>query len=119
MSNIDESMYRLTVQQRDQAWREIQFWQQKYDALLKTMTDSLHLRANPPMKLLANAESFEAGRAMEREACAKICDDRAKDFRKLLEKYGHEEDAGAAIGSSQCAELIRTRGLIRARGGQQ
>lgn len=75
MSDIDNSMYRLTVQQRDQAWREIQYWQQKCDALLaqigamqSAISGMAALQVNPPMKLLTHAESFEAGRVMEREA---------------------------------------------------
>lgn len=50
---------------------EVKFWQRRFEDLLKVMTDNLNLRANPPMKLLANAESFEAGRVMEREAMVK------------------------------------------------
>jgi hypothetical protein len=54
--------------------------------------------------------AYEMGAVAERETCAQICADRAKDFQDLLEKYGHEQDAGANIGASQCEELIRARG---------
>lgn len=60
-----EAGYRVA---KEQAAHELAAMRAQLDALLKTMTDSLHLRANSPMKLLANAESFEAGRVMEREA---------------------------------------------------
>lgn len=53
---------------------------------------------------------LEKARAEEREACAQICADRAKDFHELFRKYKHEEDAGAYMGASQCEELIRARG---------
>jgi len=56
---------------RDQSANELAAMRAQLDALLKAMTESLHLRASPPMKFLANAESFEAGRVMEREAMVK------------------------------------------------
>jgi len=46
----------------------------------------------------------------EREECAKVCEDRAKDFHALFRKYKHEEDAGANMGAAQCMDLIRARG---------
>jgi hypothetical protein len=52
----------------------------------------------------------EASAAKEREACALICAQRAKDFKDLLEKYGHEHDDGARVGASQCEQMIRARG---------
>jgi hypothetical protein len=48
--------------------------------------------------------------AKEREACALICAQRAKDFEDLLKKYGHEHDDGARVGASQCEQMIRARG---------
>ena len=115
-NSIDEAMYRLTLQQRDQAWREIQYWQQKCDAIraqldatIAAMSGLSALQINPPVKLLANAESYEAGRVMEREACAKVCDERKKEFEELFKKYGNESDAGAALGAGQCGLLIRSR----------
>ncbi len=48
--------------------------------------------------------------AKEREACALICAQRAKDFKDLLEKYGHEHDDGARVGASKCEQMIRARG---------
>ena len=48
--------------------------------------------------------------AKEREACAKVCDGREKDFIDLFNKYGHEEDSGAIGASMQCAKAIRARG---------
>jgi len=61
---LEDSMYRHTVAQRNAAWREIEQWQKRYEALLRLMTDQTALQANPPLKLLANAESFNAGKAM-------------------------------------------------------
>ena len=48
--------------------------------------------------------------AKEREVCALICAQRAKDFKDLLEKYGHEHDDGARVGASQCEQMIRAIG---------
>jgi len=48
--------------------------------------------------------------AKEREACAKVCDGREKDFIDLFHKYGYEEDSGAILASMQCAKAIRARG---------
>lgn len=46
----------------------------------------------------------------EQEACAKLCDERSRDFYELWRKYKHDDDAGAQLGSKQCAEAIRARG---------
>jgi len=73
-TGLDDAMYRLTVEQRDAAWREADAWKQRYEMLLKTMADITHLTHNPPMKMLAHAESYEAGRMMERERAAKVCE---------------------------------------------
>lgn len=54
-------------------------------------------------------QGFENGAAIEREACAMLCEGRAKDFDELFKKYGHEDDAGANLGASQCAQKIRAR----------
>jgi len=48
--------------------------------------------------------------AKEREACAKVCDEREQDFMGLFHKYGYEEDSGAMLASMQCAKAIRARG---------
>lgn len=41
-----------------------QYWRQRYEMLMATVSDIIKASANPPMKMLADAESFEAGRAM-------------------------------------------------------
>lgn len=63
---IDDSMYRHTVAQRDAAWREVEYWRKRHDALLKLLTDQASRLANPPIQpmMLADPESFEAGRNM-------------------------------------------------------
>ena len=53
---------------------------------------------------------WDAATNVEREACAKICDERKKAFEELLKKYGNESDAGAVLGAGQCGDLIRARG---------
>lgn len=109
MTAIDESIYRLTVEQRNATWREVEFWQQRYNQLLEAVAKGEHLRTSQPV-MLAEKESFEAGRVMEREACAQICAQRAKDFQDLFEKYGYEHDDGARVGALRCEGLIRARG---------
>lgn len=47
---------------------EATYWRQRYEMLMATVSDIIKNSANPPMKMLAHAESFEAGRVMEREA---------------------------------------------------
>jgi hypothetical protein len=61
-NRLDDSMYRLTVEQRNAAWREVQHWRERHDALLKRLTEraSLQLVQTP---LATHAQSFEAGRA--------------------------------------------------------
>ena len=73
-NKLEESMYRLTVAQRDAAWREIEMWQRRYDELAKMLANHAALQRPPVM--LADKESYEAGRfkgieegaAAEREA---------------------------------------------------
>ena len=64
-NKLDETMYRLTVAQRDAAWREVEAWRRRYEELLKVLADNASLQ-RPPM-MLANKESYEAGRVMGRE----------------------------------------------------
>lgn len=61
---IDDSMYRHTVAQRDAAWREVEYWRERHDALLKMLTDQASRLANPPIKMATHRESFEAGKTM-------------------------------------------------------
>ncbi len=91
---------------------EATYWRQRYEMLMANFGDAVKVAivSNATPRMLADAESFEAGRVMEREACAQICAQRAKDFQDLFEKYGHEHDDGARVGASQCEELIRARG---------
>jgi uncharacterized protein YdbL (DUF1318 family) len=98
------ALYRNASERRE---FELKIMRERFDQL---MTNFVQWQINPSVKLMANGESFEAGRVMEREACAQICAQRAKDFQDLFEKYGHEHDDGARVGASQCEELIRARG---------
>lgn len=72
------------------------------------MTDDA-VRLHNRLQLML-AAAHHRGMEVERESCAQICADRAKDFQDLLEKYGYEHDDGARVGASQCEELIRARG---------
>lgn len=73
---------------KHQASIEMATMRAQLDALLKTMTDSLLLQANPPITLMAEPESFEAGRVMERERIAKMFDGPvwAYDYREIAAK---------------------------------
>lgn len=62
MRDIDETMYHLTVAQRDAAWREVEQWQKRHDDLLRVMMNQQ--AAQPAPRMLADHESFEAGKAM-------------------------------------------------------
>ena len=55
---------------------------------------------------LGEDEKLEWAMSLEREACAKICDQRAKDYGYETDFYAHEHVSEAL----QCAELIRARG---------
>lgn len=64
MSNIDESMYRLTLAQRDAAWREAEAWKKRFEALSDFITKTALMHVYPaitPVKL-ADADSYELGR---------------------------------------------------------
>ena len=111
MTAIDESMYRLTVEQRNSAWQEAEAWKQRYETLSKFLVDQASLMANPMIKpvMLADKESYEAGRikgaADEREACAKVCDDLPTPERMSL-----DNEALWELATLDCAEAIRARG---------
>ena len=53
---------------KHQASIELAAMRAQLDAALSAMSGMAALQANPPMNLLTHAESFEAGRVMEREA---------------------------------------------------
>ena len=113
-NSIDEAMYRLTVQQRDDAWREVRYWQQKCDVMLeslnamrRSMVDIVNT-CQPTPKLLAHAESFEAGRVMER-------DGNIKAIREVQAAYDKQHGGGPNIEGSVCSDCI---GAILARAKQ-
>lgn len=75
-SRVEDSMYRLTVAQRDSAWREAGYWRERYETLLKMLADNAgRLPPSPPPVMLADKESFEAGRVMERAAMMQLFTD--------------------------------------------
>ena len=45
--------------------------------------------------------------AVEREACAKACDEASLRFHALWEKFEYSEDQSMSIAASQCAAAIR------------
>lgn len=55
---------------------------------------------------LAEPDEVAVAVAAEREACARVCDQRAKDYGYETDFYAHEHVAEAL----QCAALIRARG---------
>lgn len=72
-NKLDEAMYRHTVAQRDSAWREVEAWKQRYDELAKMLAN--HAALQRPPVILADKESYEAGRVMEREAMMQLFTD--------------------------------------------
>jgi len=57
-----------------------------------------------------NFESFAAiVSAHEREACAKLCEEIAKEYFECFAKYDDVIDAGKKNASSECAAAIRAR----------
>ncbi len=85
-NSLDDSMYRHTVAQRDAAWREVEYWQRRYEGLAKLVADQASLHINPPMQMLAHAESYEAGRVKGKA-------DAAEELRE------------------QCAQLVEAMGM--------
>jgi hypothetical protein len=63
-----EHIYRRLQGDVESAKMEATYWRNKFEAALKLMAESAHLQANPPLKLLAHAESFNAGKAMAEAA---------------------------------------------------
>lgn len=70
-NKLDDAMYRLTVQQRDTAWLELEAWKQRYLALSNSIAKTAFFHANPAITLMPEPESFKAGEmrgaAVERE----------------------------------------------------
>lgn len=54
---------------------EATYWRQRYEMLMANFGDALKAAGMPPAPLvLADKESYEAGRVTEREACAARAD---------------------------------------------
>ena len=54
---------------------EANYWRQRYEMLMANFADALKAAGMPPKPLvLADKESYEAGRFAEREACAERAD---------------------------------------------
>lgn len=61
-----------TLKMVEQEWRdrcdgvkrEVDYWRERHDALLKMLTDQASRLANPPIKMATHRESFEAGKTM-------------------------------------------------------
>ncbi len=60
-----DEYYRAMSERRD---FELRTLRERFDQMMANFVQS---QINPPVKLMAYGESFEAGRAMEREACKK------------------------------------------------
>jgi hypothetical protein len=58
-----EHIYRCLQGDVESAKMEATYWRNKFEAALKLMAEGGHLQASPPM-MLADAESFNAGKAM-------------------------------------------------------
>ena len=48
--------------------------------------------------------------AIEREECAKICEEVESRAEELWDKFAYPEDQGMASGARQCTTAIRARG---------
>jgi hypothetical protein len=58
-----EHIYRRLQGDVESARMEATYWRNKFEAALKVMAESAHLQVSPPT-MLADAESFNAGKAM-------------------------------------------------------
>jgi hypothetical protein len=47
---------------------------------------------------------------LEREACAKVCEEIKWRFKELQDRFLYAHDAGGVDAASQCVEKIRARG---------
>lgn len=95
--NIDDSMYRLTVAQRATAWREIEMWQRRYDELAKMLANHAALQAHPPVMMMANKESYEAGRIKGK---ADANEELREDIAQLVEAMGMQGYGTLAIAAA-------------------
>ena len=59
-------------------------------------------------------ESREAAVRAEREACAKVCEERADSYKYATDPWAHEHISEAKI----CAAAIRARGLTKSNTGE-
>lgn len=126
-SKIEDSMYRLTVAQRDAARREAGCWHERYETLLKTFAKNASMHANPPVPLMAEPESFNAGfnsgkAAAERQMMQLFTDPENQPTQHgtvtveyMQREIAAEREACArlaerSISGLQCAFAIRARG---------
>ena len=77
---------------------------------LKLITLGLDKQKSEFLILAFAKQIAKLERYHEREACAKLCEARAKDFLALYTRYQDEQDNGAEIAATQCARYIRARG---------
>lgn len=96
-NKLDESMYRLTVAQRDAAWREVELWRKKYEGLTKLMADHMMAMTHPPMQMLADKESYEAGRI---KGQMDVADHLREDHAQLVEAMGMQGYGTLAIAAA-------------------
>jgi hypothetical protein len=58
--------------------QEARYWRERYEMMAASISDIVGRFANPPTVLIAEKESYEAGRILganeEREACARVAD---------------------------------------------
>lgn len=94
---LEDSMYRHTVAQRDSAWREVEAWKQRYEALTKLLADQASLMANPPIKMLAHAESYEAGRVKGK---ADAAEELREEHAQVVEAMGMQGYGTLAIAAA-------------------
>lgn len=97
MSTIDDSVYRLTVAQRDAAWREVEMWQRRYDELAKMLANHAALQARPPVMMMADKESYEAGRI---KGQTDLAEHLREDIAQLVEAMGMQGYGTLAIAAA-------------------
>lgn len=126
-NKLDDAMYRHTVAQRDAAWREVELWRKRYDTLIEMLAKNASMHANPPVTLMAEPESFNAGfnsgkAAAERQMMQLFTDPENQPTQHgtvtveyMQREIAAEREACArlaerSVSGLHCAAAIRARG---------
>lgn len=101
---LEESMNRHAVEEQAAVLREVEFWRKRHDALLEMLAKNASMHANPPIMLVAHAESYEAGRVKGK---ADAAEELREECAQVVEAMGMQGYGTLAIAAAIRKELMK------------